>query len=435
MTVDAVTTNNNERGASFGDISEEDMDEEEVEMRLRKMHFDNQETPPVPKNHKVVGRLSRWEGGRAFDKDLFTQSAPVQTDVEEQNYEESDRGVTLRDVVRVFRRSDAFMRVTDEDIERVRTMHDRFLGDCRPSFNYNCLLVIASLIAALGLGSNSVASIIASMLVSPLMGPVVGIAYANTIHDYKMLRIGLVTEIVSLVVCVVTGVIVAACMLPFKVTEDWPTPEMYNRGSPTSFWVGFPVAFFSGLGVAVSLLDDQTNSLVGVAISASLLPPAVNAGMLWVSYWAYDPTRHIYEQGWDRHDFQVMGLYSLGITLVNVALIIVSSMLMFRLKERLPIQKSVFWTDLGVARKIYRNLAIIPKVQEGPSPTELQKRATMLTGRASQINFGGHGSDSYYKSSRKGRLQVPVGSDETKSKSNNTAANSKTVMPIITEEA
>ncbi|KAG7336834.1 protein of unknown function DUF389 containing protein [Nitzschia inconspicua] len=407
MTVDAVTTNNNERGASFGDISEEDMDEEEVEMRLRKMHFDNKETPPVPKNHKVVGRLSRWEEGRAFDKDLLIKSAPAMIDAEAQNNDqESDRSVTLRDVVRVFRRSDAFMRVTDEDIERVRTMHDRFLGDCRPSFNYNCLLVIASLIAALGLGSNSVASIIASMLVSPLMGPVVGIAYANTIHDYKML-----------------------------LTEDWPTPEMYNRGSPTSFWVGFPVAFFSGLGVAVSLLDDQTNSLVGVAISASLLPPAVNAGMLWVSFWAYDPTRHVYEQGWDRHDFQVMGLYSLGITLVNVALIIVSSMLMFRLKERLPIQKSVFWTDLGVARKIYRNLAIIPKVHEGPSPTELQKRATMLTGRASHINFGGHGSDSYYATSRKGRLQVPVGSDETKSKSNNTVANSKAVMPIITEEA
>lgn len=47
-----------------------------------------------------------------------------------------------------------------------------------------------------------------------------------------------------------------------------------------NFYVGIPVAFFSGLGVAVSLLDDQTNSLVGVAISASLLPPAVNSGIV-----------------------------------------------------------------------------------------------------------------------------------------------------------
>ena len=36
------------------------------------------------------------------------------------------------------------------------------------------------------------------------------------------------------------------------------------------------------MGVALSVLDDQTSSLVGVAISASLLPPAVNCGMLFI---------------------------------------------------------------------------------------------------------------------------------------------------------
>ena len=34
----------------------------------------------------------------------------------------------------------------------------------------------------------------------------------------------------------------------------------------------------------MSLLDEQTSSLVGVAISASLLPPAVNAGILWIAW-------------------------------------------------------------------------------------------------------------------------------------------------------
>eukprot|EP00969_Alexandrium_andersonii_P361235 15457118-Alexandrium_andersonii.AAC.1 len=34
------------------------------------------------------------------------------------------------------------------------------------------------------------------------------------------------------------------------------------------------------MGVALSVLDDHVSSLVGVAISASLLPPAVNSGIL-----------------------------------------------------------------------------------------------------------------------------------------------------------
>jgi len=40
---------------------------------------------------------------------------------------------------------------------------------------------------------------------------------------------------------------------------------------------GFIIAFVSGMAVALSVLGDNQGSLVGVAISASLLPPAVNA--------------------------------------------------------------------------------------------------------------------------------------------------------------
>ena len=44
-----------------------------------------------------------------------------------------------------------------------------------------------------------------------------------------------------------------------------------------SLWVGVLIAVPSGAGVALSILGGNTGSLVGVAISASLLPPAVNA--------------------------------------------------------------------------------------------------------------------------------------------------------------
>jgi uncharacterized membrane protein len=107
------------------------------------------------------------------------------------------------------------------------------------------------------------------------MGPVTSIAYGISIGDYKMVRMGLVTEIVSLIICIIIGVIFAGAMLPFKVADPWPVEEMLSRGTLTNLRVGIPIAFFSGLGVAVGILDSQTNSLVGVAISASLLPPAV----------------------------------------------------------------------------------------------------------------------------------------------------------------
>ena len=59
---------------------------------------------------------------------------------------------------------------------------------------------------------------------------------------------------------------------------------MAGRGTVVGIFTGIAIATPSGVGVALSILSDNTSSLVGVAISASLLPPAVNAGMMWA--WA-----------------------------------------------------------------------------------------------------------------------------------------------------
>lgn len=234
---------------------------------------------------------------------------------------------------------------------------------------------------------------------------VVGLAYGSTIQDWKLVRLSLRNESISLLVCIVIGIIIAAICGVTKLAETWPTSEMASRGTLQNFLVALPVAFFSGLGVAVSLLDEQTASLVGVAISASLLPPAgkyinedrglprqrvlrthdtdtasmftilaaVNAGIIWI-YYAYvqagrlaDPADDVpgADEKWgDR------GLLSLFLTLANIILIWIASMFMFRMKEVLPIEKKVFWSDLGVARKIYQRRALLEVVEVDNEPAE-----------------------------------------------------------------
>lgn len=315
-------------------------------------------------SYKVVGRLSRWEGG--FENPY--------KDAEVDNNKVQAEKMSVGEVIRQFvRPSYDFTEISIEDIQRVKIMHDRFVNDAQYNFNYSTMLLIASIIAAFGLGSGSEATIIASMLVSPLMGPVTAIAYGISIGDYKMVRMGLVTEITSLIFCILIGIIISTIMqnFPFLIEDPLPHPEqMLSRGSWQNFYCGIPIAFFSGLGVAVGLLDSQTNSLVGVAISASLLPPAVNAGMLWVL-------------GDSRYGDD--GLISISLTIMNIALIIIASILMFRLKEILPIEKSIFWSDLGVARKIYHNVAILPLIDDAPCESEIQKRVTRFFPRASTM--------------------------------------------------
>jgi len=52
---------------------------------------------------------------------------------------------------------------------------------------------------------------------------------------------------------------------------------MARRGMVHHMWVGVLIALPSGAGVALAILAGNTESLVGVAISAALLEPAVNA--------------------------------------------------------------------------------------------------------------------------------------------------------------
>jgi uncharacterized hydrophobic protein (TIGR00271 family) len=276
--------------------------------------------------------------------------------------------------------SEEFARVSLDQIERIKIVHDRFLEGCTLSFNYNTLILVASVIAALGLASNSVATIIASMLVSPIMGPVVGIAYGATIRDWAMVRTSVRNECGSLVFCILMGAIIGAITGTTSLANSWPTPEMEGRGSVSNFLVGLPIAFFSGLGVAVSLLDEQFSSLVGVAISASLLPPAVNAGILWVAY-AFYKNHHLGGDGdgdggqldYTASDFRTGGIMSLCLTLANIFLVSLASMIMFRLKEVLPIKKKVFWTDLGVARKIFQRKAFVqPSVNVSFTPSRAE---------------------------------------------------------------
>jgi hypothetical protein len=63
--------------------------------------------------------------------------------------------------------------------------------------------------------------------------------------------------------------------------EDFPTSEMSARTGKLTLLTGMVIAVASGGGVALSVLPENSSGLVGVAISAALLPPMVNAGLQW----------------------------------------------------------------------------------------------------------------------------------------------------------
>mmetsp|Transcript_28893 Transcript_28893/g.35587 ORF Transcript_28893/g.35587 Transcript_28893/m.35587 type:complete len:260 (+) Transcript_28893:1210-1989(+) len=170
-----------------------------------------------------------------------------------------------------------------------------------------------------------------------------------------MVKRGMKSEIAALLVCIVVGFLVGlgGARLTYEVAlennSDWPAFEMVSRATTEALLAGIPVAFSSGIGVALSVLGNNTTSLVGVAISASLLPPAVNVGVL-LGYSVVatnmrvnhdsDPEA-IFE---DAKELMMLSFLSFCLATLNIVLIIIGGIGMFRLKEVTPVkEKSDFW--------------------------------------------------------------------------------------------
>lgn len=135
-----------------------------------------------------------------------------------------------------------------------------------------CILVLAALIASIGLNMNSTAVIIGAMLISPLMGGIMAIAYGLATSDLKQARNSAMGLCIQVLACLVIAT-VYFWLTPVKT----PTAELMARTSPTIWDV--MIACFGGLaGIIGMTREEKSNVIPGVAIATALMPPLCTAG-------------------------------------------------------------------------------------------------------------------------------------------------------------
>ncbi|GBM45306.1 hypothetical protein AVEN_51198-1, partial [Araneus ventricosus] len=130
-------------------------------------------------------------------------------------------------------------------------------------------------------------------------------------------------------------------------------------GMMRSLWSGCLIALPSGAGVAMSVLGGNGASLVGVAISASLLPPTVNCGLLW-GLGAIKTVRSLYQNTYVVYDIYnhtvkpallppdtytptyyplmdkecaVLGIVSFLLTILNIICIIIAALIILKVEQ------------------------------------------------------------------------------------------------------
>lgn len=154
-------------------------------------------------------------------------------------------------------------------------------SDASLTFDFIILVIVASILACFGLVENSTLFLAASMLISPLMGPILAATFGAVIKDHKLQCWGIRNEIFGIFLCIFVGfffglIISGLDYISGNQIQGSLTSEMLMRTELHSVIVGILIALPSGAAVAIAVLGDNFGSLVGVAISASLLPPACN---------------------------------------------------------------------------------------------------------------------------------------------------------------
>ena len=77
------------------------------------------------------------------------------------------------------------------------------------------LLVLASMIAFMGLIENNTVVLVASMLVSPIMGPILAGIFGTVIGDPKLRNLGIWNELMSLGICIIVGFVLGLIVCPW----------------------------------------------------------------------------------------------------------------------------------------------------------------------------------------------------------------------------
>ena len=154
-----------------------------------------------------------------------------------------------------------------------------------PNFDFFLLVILSSVIATLGLLTDSAAVIIGAMLVAPLMSPIIGLGLGSLTADGRLLRDAASALVRGAVLAVLISSLIAWInrMLPMVVLQAQDLPaEVLARTHPSPIDLG--IALAGGMAAAFALaMPHISAALPGVAIATALMPPlcTIGVGLAW----------------------------------------------------------------------------------------------------------------------------------------------------------
>lgn len=220
-----------------------------------------------------------WNEG---NHDVIVLGAPV-SQIDRSTRSKFGKGVTMVIVSSASPLANRLKELIEEGIRRTVpqidredriALVDRVQSSAAWNFDFLTLMVLSTIMAAIGLVQNSAAVVIGAMLVAPLMTPLLGLGLALVQGNPVLGSLSLRSVALGVCVSLLGGFLVGFATPSFEE----PTREMLARSS--AGLLDLCVAAAAGLAVAyASSRPGLIAALPGVAIAAALVPPIATSGL------------------------------------------------------------------------------------------------------------------------------------------------------------
>ncbi len=151
-------------------------------------------------------------------------------------------------------------------------LYEQVVEGTKLTKNFILLVLLSTLVAAMGILNHNLPVLIGAMLIAPLLGPNLAVALGALLGNYKLVFNAIKTGFIGISIAIIFS---------FVLGIFW----FHLGGIPTMqehLHVGFDSIFLalaSGAAAVLTLLSGKSGSLVGVMVSVALLPPASEIGL------------------------------------------------------------------------------------------------------------------------------------------------------------
>jgi uncharacterized hydrophobic protein (TIGR00341 family) len=137
-------------------------------------------------------------------------------------------------------------------------------------------VILATLVAAVGLIRNDTAVLIGAMVIAPLLGPNVSLCLATTLGDIELALRSLKANVVGLTVALATSLVIGVVFTIDPSSEAIRSRTVVSGGD-------IILALAAGCAGVLAFTAGAPSALIGVMVAVALLPPFAVFGLLLAS--------------------------------------------------------------------------------------------------------------------------------------------------------